>query len=45
MGAKYLPTVKDQKASNRFQQKQNTQSKFIRTAGTPPARKGKAKKG
>jgi hypothetical protein len=43
MGAKYLPTVKDLKASKRFQQKQNTQSKFITTSGTPPAKKHKKK--
>lgn len=35
MGAKYLPTDKDRKASKRFQQKQHTQSKFIKPAATP----------
>jgi hypothetical protein len=28
MGAKYLPTIKDLKASQRFQQKQNPLRKF-----------------
>lgn len=40
MGAKYLPSKKDLKASQRFQQKQLTESKFIRPAGprtTPDA--------
>jgi hypothetical protein len=41
MGAKYLPTSKDRKASQRFQQAQQPQSKFIKTAGTPPAKKRK----
>jgi hypothetical protein len=43
MGAKYLPTVKDQKAGQRFHQKQHVQSKFIKPAGRPPAPKRKKK--
>ncbi|MEO6244753.1 MAG: hypothetical protein ABIQ12_04895 [Opitutaceae bacterium] len=43
MGAKYLPTVKDQKASRRFQQKQHVTSKFIKPAGKPPAKPAKKK--
>ena len=41
MGAKYLPTIKDVKAGQRFQQKQLVQSKFIKPAGSPPAKKRK----
>lgn len=33
MGAKYLPTVRDQKASQRFQQKQNPLKKFKKNGG------------
>ena len=43
MGAKYLPTTNDQKASQRFQQRQNTTSKFIKTPAAQPA-KAKSKK-
>jgi hypothetical protein len=43
MGAKYLPTIKDQKATRRFQQKQHVQSKFIKPAGKPAAPKAKKK--
>jgi hypothetical protein len=43
MGAKYLPTVKDQKAGQRFHQKQHVQSKFIKPAGRPAAAKRKKK--
>jgi len=43
MGAKYLPTTNDQKASQRFQQRQNTTSKFIKTPAAQPA-KTKSKK-
>jgi len=43
MGAKYLPTTRDQKASQRFQQKQNTSSKFIVSSGKPPAKPAKKK--
>ena len=39
MGAKYLPNVKDQKATRRFQQKQHSQSKFIKPA--QPKKKAK----
>ncbi len=44
MGDKYLPTVKDQKAGKRFQQKQHTQSKFFRTEGTKPSSRKTKKK-
>jgi len=37
MGAKYLPTKKDQKATVRFQKKLLVQSKFIKPVA--PARK------
>ena len=43
MGAKYLPTDKDQKLTARYQQKLLTQSKFIKPANPPSAPK-KAKK-
>ena len=39
MGQKYLPTIKDQKAGQRFQQKQHVQSKFIKPAAKPPVKK------
>ena len=39
MGAKYVPTIKDLKAGKRFQQKQLVQSKFIKPAAKPPAKK------
>jgi hypothetical protein len=40
MGAKYVPTIKDLKASQRFQQKQNLpKSTFKKTP--PPASPGK----
>jgi hypothetical protein len=35
MGSKYVPSIKDQKASQRFQQKQHVQSKFIKPAAKP----------
>lgn len=41
MGAKYLPTKKDLKASARFQQKQHTQSKFIKPSVKPDKKAGK----
>jgi hypothetical protein len=41
MGAKYVPGIKDLKAGQRFQQKQLVQSKFIKPAGKPPAKKPK----
>lgn len=34
MGAKYLPTIKDQKASQRFQRKQAAQVRPTKAAGT-----------
>ncbi len=43
MGAKYLPTVKDQRASKRFQQKQHVVSKFIKPADARTAAKAKKK--
>jgi hypothetical protein len=43
MGAKYLPTIKDQKASQRFQQKQNPLRKFKKAGATGAAKKGRAK--
>jgi hypothetical protein len=39
MGQKYVPTIKDQKAGQRFQQKQHVQSKFIKPAAKPPVKK------
>lgn len=39
MGDKYLPTRKDQKASQRFMKKQMTRSKFIKPAAPRPAAK------
>ncbi len=44
MGAKYLPTVKDQKASRRFQQKQHVTSKFIKPAAGKAGAKAAKKK-
>ena len=41
MGQKYLPTIKDLKAARRFQQKQQTQSKFIKPAAKPTPRRKK----
>jgi len=41
MGAKYLPSKKDMKANARYQQKQHTQSKFIKPAIKPAAKPGK----
>ncbi len=43
MGAKYLPTIKDLKASQRFHQKQNPLHKFKKPSGNPPAKKGRKK--
>jgi hypothetical protein len=43
MGAKYLPTTKDNKATRRFHQKQHVQSKFIKPAARPPAKPAKKK--
>lgn len=41
MGAKYLPTNTDQKATKRFEKSHLTQSKFIKPTGKPPAPKAK----
>jgi hypothetical protein len=42
MGSKYVPSVKDAKANQRYQQKQHTQSKFIKPTAKPaPAKKAK----
>jgi hypothetical protein len=41
MGAKYLPTVKDMKASQRFQQKQRPLRKFKKNGGATTSKKGK----
>lgn len=43
MGAKYLPTIKDLKASQRFQQKQRPLHKFKQSPGGQPAKRGKKK--
>jgi len=40
MGAKYLPTIKDLKASQRFQQKQNPLRKFKKTPDNQAGKKG-----
>jgi hypothetical protein len=41
MGAKYLPTIKDLKASQRFLQKQRPLTKFKKSPENQPAKKGK----
>jgi hypothetical protein len=41
MGAKYLPTIRDLKAQQRFQQKQNPLRKFKKEPNVPAAKKGK----
>jgi hypothetical protein len=44
MGQKYLPTVKDLKASQRFQQKQNLpKSMFKKAPAVQPAKQGNKK--
>lgn len=44
MGAKYLPTVRDQKASVRFQQQQAVLAKLKKaSADQPPTKKDKKK--
>jgi hypothetical protein len=43
MGAKYLPTIKDLKASQRFQQKQNPLHKFKKSSGDQTAKKSRKK--
>jgi hypothetical protein len=39
MGAKYLPTIKDRKASQRFQQKQNPLPFAKKPSALPPTKK------
>jgi len=41
MGAKYLPTIKDLKASQRFLQKQKPMHKFKKSPTDQSAKKGK----
>lgn len=41
MGAKYLPTIKDLKASQRFLQKQRPLTKFKKSPANQAAKKGK----
>jgi hypothetical protein len=41
MGAKYLPTIKDLKASQRFKQKQSPLHKFKKTPDASGAKKSK----
>jgi hypothetical protein len=41
MGAKYLPTIKDLKASQRFQQKQKPLHAFKKALANQPAKKRK----
>ena len=43
MGAKYLPTTKDLKASRRFHQKQHVVSKFIKPSGHHAVKQSKKK--
>jgi hypothetical protein len=43
MGAKYLPTIKDLKASQRFQEKQKKQSPLKKSVAAPPAKPSKKK--
>ncbi len=43
MGAKYLPTVKDQRANQRFLAKQTEVPKFKNAQGDKPVRKSKKK--
>jgi len=43
MGAKYLPTIKDLKASQRFQQKQKPLPKFKKEMGPSSVKKSKKK--
>ncbi len=43
MGAKYLPTVKDQKAALRFHQKQASKVKAAPSPADLPAKKSKQK--
>jgi hypothetical protein len=41
MGAKYIPSIKDQKAAERFQQKQNRLPVFKKTTENKPSKKKK----
>lgn len=41
MGAKYLPTIKDLKAFQRFQQKQQPLPKFKKSADSTAKKRGK----
>jgi hypothetical protein len=43
MGAKYLPTVKDQRAAARFLQKQKPMRKFKKEGGPNAGKSGKKK--
>lgn len=43
MGTKYLPTIKDIKATQRFQQKQSALPKLKKTPAAQPAKKSKKK--
>jgi hypothetical protein len=43
MGAKYLPTVKDRKASQRFQEQQNARAKLKKQSGKQAEKPGKKK--
>jgi hypothetical protein len=43
MGAKYLPTIKDQKAAQRFSQKQSGVPQFKKTRGVLAAKSPKKK--
>ncbi len=44
MGQKYVPTIKDIKAGQRFQQKQNLpKSTFKKASVTPPVKQDKKK--
>ena len=41
MGAKYLPTIKDQKATQRFMQKQKSLPKFKKASGPGVKKNGR----
>lgn len=43
MGAKYLPTIKDQKAGQRFQRKQAVSLRGKKAVVVPPAKPARAK--
>jgi hypothetical protein len=44
MGAKYLPTIKDLKATQRFNEKQMREARKSKDAGVQPAKKSVPKK-